>query len=103
MSAFDLSPPGLPAVSLPSLPPLPNHPQTKHTTQEVEVAHQFEALLIQQWLKQVRQSSENTLFDSDQTRFVQSWSDEALALQLSTPGMGLAQALLEQMGHTKAP
>jgi len=100
MSAFDLSPPGLPAVSLPSLP---NHRQTKHTTKEVEVAHQFEALLIQQWLKQVRQSSENTLFDSDQTRFVQNWSDEALALQLSTPGMGLAQALLEQMGRTKAP
>jgi len=64
---------------------------------ELEAARQFEALLLQQWLKQARQSSGQTLLDSDQTRFAQSWSDEQLAQDLATPGIGLAQALLEQM------
>ncbi|MFC3338453.1 flagellar assembly peptidoglycan hydrolase FlgJ [Paracandidimonas soli] len=68
-----------------------------------EVARQFEALLIQQFLKQARQASaglHDSPFESDQTRMAQSMGDEQLALQLATPGMGLAQALLDQMrGH----
>jgi len=35
--------------------------------------------------------------NTDQTRMVQSMADEQLALQLSTPGIGLAQALIKQI------
>jgi flagellar protein FlgJ len=64
-----------------------------------QVAQQFEALFIQQMLKQARQVSATTpsLFDSQQTRLAQSMSDEQLALQLSQPGIGLAQAILDQI------
>ncbi|AEC19311.1 flagellum-specific peptidoglycan hydrolase [Pusillimonas sp. T7-7] len=65
---------------------------------ERKVAQQFEALFIQQMLKQARQvSTQPSLFDSDQTRFAQSMSDEQMALQLANPGLGLAQALLDQI------
>lgn len=63
-----------------------------------KVAHQFEALFLQQFLKQARQAS--TLsgpFDSEQTKMAQSMADEQLALQLATPGIGLAKALLAQI------
>jgi flagellar protein FlgJ len=63
-----------------------------------EVARQFEALFIQQLLKQARQvSTTPTLFDSQQTRLAQSMSDEQMASQLADPGIGLAQALLTQI------
>ncbi len=63
-----------------------------------EVARQFEALFIQQMLKQARQSGLGaTVFDSAHTRMAQSLNDEQLALQLATPGIGLAQALLDQI------
>jgi len=63
-----------------------------------EIAHQFEALFIQQVLKQARQAAgANGLLDSDQTRMTQSMADEQLALQLASPGVGLAQALLDQI------
>jgi len=67
---------------------------------ETEVARQFEALFIAQLLKQARQTSDasdGSFFDSPQTRMVQSLGDAQLAQQLATPGMGLAQVLLEQM------
>jgi len=67
---------------------------------EVEVARQFEALLIGQLLNQTRQASEASgmsFFDSPQTQMVQSLGDAQLAQQLATPGIGLAQALLAQM------
>lgn len=70
--------------------------QANHSRNK-EIAHQFEALLIQQMLKQVRQGSMGTFLDSDQTRLAQSLHDEELSLQLSQPGMGLAQALLDQI------
>ncbi|GAB2909140.1 flagellar assembly peptidoglycan hydrolase FlgJ [Paralcaligenes ginsengisoli] len=63
-----------------------------------KVAQQFEAMFIQMLLKQAHQAS--TLsgpFDSEQTRMAQSMSDEQTALQLSNPGIGLAQALLNQI------
>jgi len=71
---------------------------------QAEVAHQFEALFLQQLLKQARQASgPDTLFDSAQTRMVQSLRDEQMASALATPGIGLAQALLDQMrGHNQA-
>lgn len=63
-----------------------------------QVAKQFEAMFIQQLLKQARQASASTgLLDSDQTRLAQSMADEQNALQLAEPGIGLAQALLEQI------
>lgn len=67
--------------------------------QQKEVATQFEALFLQQLIKQARQASSGIqgLFQSDQTRMAQSMSDEQMALQLADPGMGLAQALLDQM------
>ncbi|WP_397475592.1 flagellar assembly peptidoglycan hydrolase FlgJ [Pusillimonas sp.] len=67
--------------------------------QQKEVARQFEALFLQQLIKQARQASSGIqgLFQSDQTRMAQSMSDEQMALQLADPGMGLAQALLDQM------
>lgn len=67
---------------------------------EEEVARQFEALLIQQMLKQARQATQDAtpgLFDSAQTRLAQSLGDEQLAQQLAKAGIGLAQALLTQI------
>lgn len=67
-----------------------------------DVAHQFEALMLQQLLKQARQSSTaEGPFDSQQTRLAQSMGDEQLAMQLATPGIGLAQALLDQIRGTQ--
>lgn len=63
-----------------------------------KVAHQFEALMIQQLLKQARQTaSGNGLFDSEAVRMSQTIGDEQLALNLSNPGFGFAQALIDQM------
>src|SRR5690606_5422205 len=63
-----------------------------------QVLQQFEALFIQQMLKQARQVSVAPgAFDSQQTRLAQSMSDEQMSLQLATPGIGLAQALLDQI------
>src|SRR5690606_36045021 len=63
-----------------------------------KVAQQFEALFIQQMLKQARQVSVAPgAFESQQTRLAQSMSDEQLSLQLANPGIGLAQALLNQI------
>jgi len=88
----------MPAPVISNALPLTAQTQNLQQKKEIEAARQFEALLLQQWLKQARQSvGQNGLLDSDQTRFAQSWSDEQLAQQLATPGIGLAQALLEQM------
>ena len=66
--------------------------------QEKQTAQQFEALIIQQMLKQSRQAAgSGSLFDSDQTRLAQGMSDDQMAMQLANPGMGLAQALMEQI------
>src|SRR5690606_10005617 len=75
-----------------------------------QIAHQFEALFLQQWLKQARSAAPvQDMLASDQTRMVQSLNDEQMARQLAQPGLGLAQALLDQMrggaqgGATAAP
>lgn len=66
--------------------------------QQKEVAKQFEALFIQNLLKQARQGSTTPgLLDSQQTQLAQSMSDEQMATQLADPGIGLAQALLAQI------
>lgn len=72
--------------------------RTQSDDTQKEIAQQFEALFIQQMLKQARQSGlGGTVLDSAQTRLAQSMGDEQMALQLATPGIGLAQALLEQI------
>lgn len=70
--------------------------------EQKEVAQQFEALFLQQLIKQARQASSGIqgMFESDQTRLAQSMADEQMALQLASPGLGLAQALLDQMQAT---
>lgn len=65
--------------------------------QEQEVAQQFEALIIQQLLKQARSSSMGTLFDNDQSKMVKSMFDDQIAVELSNPGIGLAQAIMQQI------
>src|SRR5690606_23657147 len=63
-----------------------------------EVMQQFEALFIQQMLKHARQVSVAPgAYDSQQTRLAHSMSDEQMALQWAEPGIGLAQALLDQI------
>lgn len=62
-----------------------------------KVAEQFEALFIQQMLKQSRESAAPTLFDSQQTKLAESLRDEQMATQLSSPGLGLAQMILDQI------
>jgi flagellar protein FlgJ len=62
-----------------------------------KVAQQFEALFIQQMLKQAHQSSKGGPFDSQQTKLAESLRDEQLAGQLANPGLGLAQAILNQI------
>lgn len=67
-----------------------------------EVAQQFEALFIQQLLKKARETaSGNGLFDSDAVRMTQSIADEQMALNLSNPGFGLADALMAQMQQSQ--
>jgi len=65
---------------------------------QAEVAKQFEAIYLQMMLKRMREATmKSGLFDSEQSRMMQSMADEQLALQLATPGIGLAQSLLRQM------
>jgi flagellar protein FlgJ len=71
--------------------------ENPHASQK-EVAQQFEALFLQMMVKRMRDATpKDGLFDSDQSRMMQSMLDEQMALNLSRPGIGLAQALLAQM------
>lgn len=65
--------------------------------EQQKVAEQFEALMIQQMLKQARQTTGGGPFDSQQTKLVQSLQDEQMAGHLANPGLGLAQAILNQI------
>lgn len=72
--------------------------QANNADAQRKVAQQFEALFIQQLLKKARETaSGNGMFNSDAVRMTQSISDEQLALNLSNPGFGLADALMAQM------
>ena len=72
--------------------------------QQKKVAQQFEALFIQQMLKQARQGATTSgVFDSQQTRLAQSMGDEQMSLQLANPGIGLAKALLAQIQGGQGP
>jgi flagellar protein FlgJ len=70
----------------------------KDSAAEKKVAQQFEALFIQMLLKQAHQGPVlSQLFNSSGTRMANSLGDEQMALRLSDPGIGLAQALLAQI------
>lgn len=67
-----------------------------------EVARQFEALFVQQLMKNMRSANEvfgkDSYFDSDQTRFYQEMFDEQLGLHLTQgKGIGIAEAFYDQM------
>jgi len=67
-------------------------------------AQQFEALLLGMVLKNMRGSlSQNTPFDSEQTRMFQSMLDQQLAQELSKRGTGLAELLVRQLGQAAGP
>jgi peptidoglycan hydrolase FlgJ len=71
-----------------------------------EVAGQFEALFIQQLLKNMRASElGDPLFgDSDQHKMYQEMMDQQLALKMSSGrGIGLADMLVQQLGGTADP
>jgi len=70
---------------------------------ELAVAKQFEALFIQQLLKQARQSNlDSGLWSSDQTKMITSIGDEQMAMEMASgQGMGLAQALVDLMNANK--
>lgn len=71
-------------------------PQSAAT--QMQVARQFEAMLLNMMLQRMRDATPREgLFDSQQTRLVQSLADQQLASSLADPGIGLAQALFRQM------
>lgn len=73
-----------------------HHPESAQV--QTEVAQQFESLFIQQILKYARQSA--ALFSPNNSSAQQmafALNDQQLALGLSDPGLGLAQALKQQM------
>lgn len=74
-----------------------NNPQSQENLRDV--ARQFEAMFIQLMLKQARNTSQQMpgMFDSDATRMAQSLGDEQLAMNMTDPGIGLADALMAQL------
>lgn len=86
------------ALDIASLESLKRRARENPLQSQKQVAQQFESLFLQMMIKRMREATpKDGLFDSDQTRMVQSLADEQLALHLSSPGIGLAQALLAQM------
>lgn len=86
------------ALDLASLESLKRRARDNPLQSQKQVAQQFESLFLQMMIKRMREATpKDGLFDSDQTRMVQSLADEQMALQLANPGIGLAQALLAQM------
>lgn len=73
-----------------------------HSPESLRIAaKQFEGLLIQMMLKAMREATpQNSLFDNEQTRMLQSFHDQQLAMQMaqSTSGIGLADVLFRQLG-----
>jgi peptidoglycan hydrolase FlgJ len=61
-------------------------------------AQQFEALFLNMLLKSMRDTtSQDTLFDSEQTRLYQSMLDQQIAQSMSKRGIGLADAMVRQL------
>lgn len=73
-------------------------------------AEQFEALLLHQLVKSMRDAvPRSDLMDSSATRFYESLFDQQLSTHLAGRGLGLAQQLVDQLSaelpraHTEQP
>jgi len=68
------------------------------------VAEQFEAIFLQMMLKSAHgESSDDGLFDDQQTEFYQDWHDKQLAINLATgKGIGIADMLVRQLQTSNA-
>jgi flagellar protein FlgJ len=67
-------------------------------------AQQFEALFMSMLLKSMRDTtSQDTYFDSDQTRLYQSMLDQQYAQVLASRGTGIADLLARQLTRQSAP
>jgi flagellar protein FlgJ len=66
------------------------------------VAEQFEAIFVQQVLKEARKVSfDDGWLDGGQGDFYKDWSDKQLSLNLSSKGtLGFADSIVEQLGKT---
>jgi flagellar protein FlgJ len=65
-----------------------------------KVAQQFEALLMNMMLKSMREATpQDGMFDSEQTRLYTSMLDQQLSQTLASRGIGLAEAMVRQLGR----
>jgi peptidoglycan hydrolase FlgJ len=74
--------------------------QAKHDPRAAvrETARQFEALLLNQMLKSMRETvGQDGMFDSEQTRMATSLMDQQLSEVMSRRGIGLAEMLVRQL------
>lgn len=63
-----------------------------------ETARQFEALLLNEMIKSMRESTgQDGIFDSEQTRLYTSMFDQQISQAMSRKGMGIAQVLERQL------
>ncbi len=63
-----------------------------------DVARQFEVLFMNMLLKSMRETTtQDGLFDSEQTRFYTSMLDQQLSEKMSTRGIGLAEIMVRQL------
>ena len=61
-------------------------------------AKQFESLFMNMMLKSMRQaSSQDSLFDNDQTRLYTSMLDQQLSQSMASRGIGLADMMVRQL------
>ncbi len=69
------------------------------------VAEQFEAIFVQQVLKEARKVSfDDGWLDGGQGDFYKDWSDKQLSLNLSSKGtLGFADNIVEQLGKSIRP
>lgn len=70
-----------------------------------EAARQFEALFIQQMLKNMREASfGDELFDNDQSKLYQGMFDQQVSIHMTEKGgIGLADLLIRQLGGEPGP
>ena len=68
------------------------------------VAQQFEAIMVQQILKNMRQTNQNfsgDLLNNQHVEFFTDMFDQQLALDISDKGLGLADVLVQQLQVSK--
>lgn len=64
-------------------------------------AQQFEAVFLNMMLKSMRDATpQDGVFDSQQTRMYTGMLDQQLAQSMANHGIGLADIMVKQLGHT---